>query len=247
MVRGAAEGIRGDRCSDMAMATAARLRAGRLTPLRDGVDAVSRFSATADWPRSWTRRRSAAPGIGGASSVVDVDGVRVFVKRVPLSDVERRPENVMSTANLFGLPTVYQYGVGIGRVRGVARALPYTRWRATGCSVVDYQGVPAGVPLAGAARRPRLDQRSRRVRRGRQESSATGRAPRPYESRVQAIRGSTANLVLFLELHPGDPRRLACRTGRLGVPEPSSGVAAGVVLHAVPRARRTWMPASTTS
>lgn len=31
---------------------------------------------------------------------------------MPLTDVELRPENVRSTANLFGLPTFYQYGVG---------------------------------------------------------------------------------------------------------------------------------------
>lgn len=51
-------------------------------------------------------------GIGGRSAEWDIDGTRVFVKRVPLTDVEARPENVRSTANLFGLPMFYQYGVG---------------------------------------------------------------------------------------------------------------------------------------
>lgn len=51
-------------------------------------------------------------GIGGRSAELDIDGTRVFVKRVPLTDVEARPENVRSTANLFGLPMFYQYGVG---------------------------------------------------------------------------------------------------------------------------------------
>ena len=41
-------------------------------------------------------------GIGGTSVVLDVDGVLVFAKRVPLTDLERRGDNVMSTANLFG-------------------------------------------------------------------------------------------------------------------------------------------------
>jgi hypothetical protein len=55
---------------------------------------------------------STGSGIGGTSAVVDVGGVPVFVKRVPLTDTERRPGSVMSTANLFGLPVFCQYGVG---------------------------------------------------------------------------------------------------------------------------------------
>ncbi|MFD7493617.1 protein kinase family protein [Streptomyces sp. NPDC059832] len=51
-------------------------------------------------------------GIGGRSAELEVGGARIFVKRVPLTDIEMRPENVRSTANVFGLPTFYQYGVG---------------------------------------------------------------------------------------------------------------------------------------
>ncbi|HLB32770.1 MAG: hypothetical protein A3F67_09945 [Verrucomicrobia bacterium RIFCSPHIGHO2_12_FULL_41_10] len=36
----------------------------------------------------------------------------LFVKRIPLTDLERIPENIMSTANLFDLPLYYQYGIG---------------------------------------------------------------------------------------------------------------------------------------
>jgi hypothetical protein len=43
-------------------------------------------------------------GIGGTTSLVDVMGSPVLVKRVPLTDLERQPDNVMSTANLFELP-----------------------------------------------------------------------------------------------------------------------------------------------
>ncbi|GAB1508242.1 hypothetical protein JCM33774_02830 [Actinophytocola sp. KF-1] len=50
-----------------------------------------------------------AVGVGGGSSVVDVDGVPVFAKRIPLTDRElTRPR---STANLFDLPLLCQYGV----------------------------------------------------------------------------------------------------------------------------------------
>ncbi|MGH3682730.1 MAG: hypothetical protein ACRDT2_21060 [Natronosporangium sp.] len=55
---------------------------------------------------------SIGSGIGGASARLAVEGRPVFVKRVPLTDLERRPEHVMSTANLFRLPSFFQYGVG---------------------------------------------------------------------------------------------------------------------------------------
>ncbi|MEV4537884.1 serine/threonine protein phosphatase [Asanoa sp. NPDC049518] len=49
-------------------------------------------------------------GIGGAVARLDVAGAAVFVKRIPLSDLERR--HPLSTANLFDLPAFCQYGVG---------------------------------------------------------------------------------------------------------------------------------------
>lgn len=50
--------------------------------------------------------------VGGRSALVEVGGRRVFVKRMPLTDVERRPENVRSTANVFGAPAYCHYGIG---------------------------------------------------------------------------------------------------------------------------------------
>ncbi|MFI5882495.1 protein kinase family protein [Streptomyces sp. NPDC051554] len=50
--------------------------------------------------------------VGGRSAMIEVDGRTVFVKRMPLTDVERRPENVRSTANVFGAPTYCHYGIG---------------------------------------------------------------------------------------------------------------------------------------
>jgi hypothetical protein len=58
---------------------------------------------------------AAAPlgsGIGGRSVLMEVAGRPVFVKRVPLTDLESLPENIRSTANLFGLPAFCQYGIG---------------------------------------------------------------------------------------------------------------------------------------
>ncbi|MDH6220491.1 protein kinase family protein [Streptomyces pseudovenezuelae] len=70
-------------------------------------------------------------GIGGRRAEMEVEGTAVFVKRVPLTDVELRPEHVRSTANLFGLPTFYQYGAGsagFGAWRELAAHLITTAW-----------------------------------------------------------------------------------------------------------------------
>ncbi|MFF1302486.1 protein kinase family protein [Streptomyces sp. NPDC058307] len=54
----------------------------------------------------------AGTGIGGRATLLEVDGVRVFVKQVPLTDTERHPVHVRSTANLFDLPAHCHYGIG---------------------------------------------------------------------------------------------------------------------------------------
>ena len=50
--------------------------------------------------------------ICGATSWLKIDGMSVFVKKIRLTDLEKQPENRMSTANLFDLPTHFQYGIG---------------------------------------------------------------------------------------------------------------------------------------
>lgn len=56
-----------------------------------------------------TTGHAEAVSVGGGSTVVDVDETPVFVKRIPLTDLElARPH---STANLFGVPLVCQYGI----------------------------------------------------------------------------------------------------------------------------------------
>lgn len=74
-------------------------------------------------------------GIGGTRSLVHVDDIPLFVKRVPLTDLERVPANVGSTANLFDLPTSCSYGVGspsFGVWREVAANSMTTSWVASG-------------------------------------------------------------------------------------------------------------------
>lgn len=80
-------------------------------------------------------------GIGGRRAEMDVDGTPVFVKRVPLTDVELRPEHVRSTANLFDLPLFYQYGMGstgFGAWRELAAHIMTTGWALSN----EYAGFP---------------------------------------------------------------------------------------------------------
>ena len=65
----------------------------------------------------------------GASVTIEVDGRPVFVKALPVTDVER--ENPGSTANHFHLPVHYQYGVGsagFGAQREVEAHRITTQW-----------------------------------------------------------------------------------------------------------------------
>ena len=74
-------------------------------------------------------------GIGGTRSLVVLDDTPLFVKRVPLTDLERLPANVGSTANLFGLPMGCNYGIGspsFGVWREVAANVMTTNWVASG-------------------------------------------------------------------------------------------------------------------
>ncbi len=77
-------------------------------------------------------------GIGGKSVLLTIDGLKIFVKKVPLTDLERQPKNHMSTANLFGLPLCYQYGIGsagFGAWREVTAHTITTNWVLSGeCS-----------------------------------------------------------------------------------------------------------------
>ena len=81
-------------------------------------------------------------GIGGRSMELNVDGSRVFVKRIPLTDIEMLPQNMFSTANIFELPTFYQYGVGssgFGAWRELAAHTMTTQWVLDG----EFPGFPA--------------------------------------------------------------------------------------------------------
>ncbi|WP_344880502.1 hypothetical protein [Allokutzneria multivorans] len=142
---------------------------------------------------------SLGSGVGGRSSEIDVDGTRVFVKRVPLTDVELRPEHVRSTANLFELPLFYQYGIGsagFGAWRELAAHLMTTAWVLGGehasFPLLHHWRVLPDTPPTGFAD----------VFGGVDGTVAHWDGSAAVRRRLEAIGRSRSSLVLFLEHVP---------------------------------------------
>ncbi|WP_309115289.1 serine/threonine protein phosphatase [Saccharothrix sp.] len=74
-----------------------------------------------------------AVGVGGGAATVDVAGVPVFAKRVPLTDLELAHPH--STANLFDLPVHCQYGVA---------GPSFNAWRELAANLAVTEAVLAG-------------------------------------------------------------------------------------------------------
>jgi hypothetical protein len=79
---------------------------------------------------------TSAVGVGGGSSMLDVDGIRVFAKRIPVTD--RELAHPRSTANLFGLPTFCQYGMY--RLAGPG----FGAWRELAANITVTEGILGG-------------------------------------------------------------------------------------------------------
>ncbi|MEV0997105.1 protein kinase family protein [Nonomuraea sp. NPDC050202] len=138
-------------------------------------------------------------GIGGRSAELEVTGTRVFVKRVPLTDLECRPEHVRSTANVFGLPTFYQYGVGsagFGAWRELAAHVMSTNWVLTGAFagfplLCHWRVIPDTAPEGFADEFGGID-----------GAVAHWEGSGAVRRRLEAIAASSRSLVLFLEHLP---------------------------------------------
>jgi hypothetical protein len=139
-------------------------------------------------------------GIGGTSLLLRVEDTPVFVKRVPLTDLERRPENVMSTANVFGLPVCCQYGVGgpaFGVWREVAAHAMTTSWvlgaRSESFPLLYHWRVLDG-PSSSAPLAAELADVEGTV--------AYWHGSGAVRERIEAIAASSATVTLFLEYLP---------------------------------------------
>lgn len=140
---------------------------------------------------------TAGSGIGGSSAVGDVAGVPVFVKRVPLTDLERRPGCVMSTANLFGLPVFCQYGVGspgFGAWRELAANAVTTSWVLAGRTAAFPLMYHWRVLLGAAELADELQDVDGAV--------AYWGGSAAVRERIRALAGASASVVLFLEYIP---------------------------------------------
>jgi hypothetical protein len=134
--------------------------------------------------------------VGGGSLVLDVRGVPVFVKRIPLT--ERELAHWGSTANLFDLPVFCQYGIG---------GPSFNAWRELAANVIVTDGVLAGETesfpllyhwrvLPGrspiAAEHADIDA----------VVSAQGGGSSAVRARLEALTVAPASLVLFCEFIP---------------------------------------------
>lgn len=139
-------------------------------------------------------------GIGGTSVLLTVDGVPVFAKRIPLTDLERRAGNVMSTANLFGLPPFCHYGIaafgspGFGAWRELAANVMTTNWILAGRSAAfpllyHWRALP-GAP-------PPTDQHADVEAVVRYWDGSPG-----VRDRLHALARASAGIVLFQEFIP---------------------------------------------
>ena len=183
-------------------------------PLAEGLDMshrarVVRFGDTCTAlallnDRQLGRLVAAAPavgsGVGGKSALLEIAGVPVFVKRIPLTDLERDPDNVMSTANLFAVPAFCHYGVavvgspGFGAWREVASNTMTTNWVLAGLSeafplMYHWRVLPEAIPP------PQEHADIERVVAYWGGSAAVRR-------RLDALNQASASVVLFLEYLP---------------------------------------------
>lgn len=135
-------------------------------------------------------------GVGGGSATLDVGGVPVFSKRVPLTDRElARPH---STANLFDVPLSCQYGVGGGP--------GFSGWRELAANRIVTDAVLAGdtdlFPLLYHWRvlpgRPPVAAEHADVDAA---ARAFGDSP-AVRARLVALAAATHSLVLFFEYIP---------------------------------------------
>jgi hypothetical protein len=161
---------------------------------------------------------------GSQSGVVALDGAKVFVKQIALTDLERAAGDERSTANLFELPLFYQYGVGsagFGAWRELNAYLKASAWALAGeCPhfplVHHWRVLPRTQPLLSADQRAWLDRAPDHW-----DGSAAVRA------RLKAISAASASVVLVLEHLPHMLH--AWLRDRLAAPGPDAAAEAAIL------------------
>ncbi|GAB2442032.1 hypothetical protein GCM10027262_53940 [Nocardia tengchongensis] len=139
-------------------------------------------------------------GIGGKSALLEVAGTPVFVKRVPLTDLERLPEHVRSTANLFDVPLFYHYGVGLigGAGFGAWRELAVHTMTTNWVLAAEYECFPLMYHWRVLPDTTPLPEELADIDRA--VAYWDGRPQ--VRHRIEALRDSSASIALFLEYIP---------------------------------------------
>lgn len=139
--------------------------------------------------------RAGEVGVGGGSGLIEVDGVPVFAKRIPLTDLELA--HPRSTANLFDLPLYCQYGIGGPGLSG---------WRELAANLTVTDGVRGGETESFAllyhwrvlpGRPPVADEHA-----DIEAVVAAMDGSRAVRTRLEALAAASHSLVLFLEYLP---------------------------------------------
>lgn len=136
-------------------------------------------------------------GIGGTSVLMQLEDTSIFVKIIPLTELEKRTENVMSTGNVYDLPPYCHYGIGSppgGVWREVLAHTMTTNWVLAG----QCEGFPLMyhwrvLPNMRMPLSEELSDISRMVEFW--DSEAVG-------NRIEAIEQSVDSVVLFCEYIP---------------------------------------------
>ncbi|MGV9312232.1 protein kinase family protein [Streptomyces sp. NPDC003691] len=171
----------------------------RLNAHRTAATALARYG-DGELSALLAEARSQGQGIGGSSAVLDVEGVPVFVKRLPLTDIERAAGRRHSTADPYGLPRYCQYGMGavgspgFGARRELAVHTMTTDWVLTGAHdgfplLHHWRILPGAPALTGE-----LADIEGAV-------AHWGGSP-AVRRRIEELRDASASLVLFLEHLP---------------------------------------------
>jgi len=131
-------------------------------------------------------------GVGGRSVVLTIDATPIFVKRIPLTDLERRPKHVRSTANIFNIPLSCHYGFG---------GPGFSAWRELAAHEIangwTISGACVNFPLLYHWRVLPCDQRQELA--GDVDFWIESSAVR---ARLEAVNNASAHVVLFCEYLP---------------------------------------------
>lgn len=136
----------------------------------------------------------------GQTSRIEIDGTPVFVKSIPLTNLEREPDNMRSTGNVFNLPQAYQYGVGSARFgawRELAAHIMTTNWVLSG-ECPNFPLLYHWRILSGPEPKPMNDKELKTT----EEIINLWEGAPAIRAQLEARHNASARVVLLLEYFP---------------------------------------------